>query len=77
MESTKVNRSMNVHKTCQLKDITTKIIKMNSDIFANFICLHFNYCVDIGEFQQEFKNADIIPVHNEKEKSDKTNYRPV
>ena len=68
---------MNVHKTCQLKDIPTKIIKMNSDTFANFICLHFNYCIDIGEFPQEFKNANIIPVHKKKEKSDKTNYRPV
>ena len=31
---------MNVHKTCQLKDIPTKIIKMNTDNFAYFICLH-------------------------------------
>ena len=36
---------MNVHKTCQLKYIPDKIIKMN---------------------------ADIIPVHKKKEKSDKT-----
>ena len=50
---------------------------MNADIFANFICLHFNYCIDIGEFPQEFQHADIIPVHKKKEKSDKTNYRPV
>ena len=70
-------RGMNVHKTCQLKDIPTKIIKMNSDIFANFTCLPFNYCIDIGEFPQEFKNADIIPVHTKKEKGEKTNYTPV
>ena len=68
---------MNVHKTCQLKDIPTKIIKMNSDIFGNFNSLHFNYCIDTGEFPQEFKNADIIPAHKKREKSDKTNYRPV
>ena len=77
IEINKIIRGMNVHKTCQLKDIPTKIIKMNCDIFANFICLHFNYCIDIGEFPQVFKNADIIPVHKKKEKSDKTNYRPV
>ena len=77
IEIKKIIRGMNVHKTCQLKDIPTKIIKMNSDIFANFICLHFNYCIDTGEFLQEFKNADIIPVHKKKEKSDKTNYRLV
>ena len=50
---------------------------MNSDISANFISLHFNYCIHTGEFPQEFKNADIIPVHKKNEKSDKTNYRPV
>ena len=32
---------------------------------------------DIGEFRQVFKDADIIPVHKKKEKSDKTNYRPI
>ena len=69
--------AMNVHKFCQLKDIRTKIIKLNSHIFANFICLHFNYSIDIGEFPQESKNADIIPIHKKKQKSDKTNYRPV
>ena len=68
---------MNVHKTCQLKDIHTKIIKINVDIFANFICIHFYYCIDVGEFPQAFKHADITPVHKKKEKSDKTNYRPV
>ena len=76
IEIKKIIRGMNVLTTCQLKDIPTKIIKMNSNIFANFICLHFNYCIDIGEFPQEFKNADIILVHKKKEKSDKTN-RPV
>ena len=77
LEVKKIIRGMNVHKTCQLKDIPTKIIKLNSDIFANFICLHFNYCIDNGEFPQEFQKADIIPVHKKNEKSDKTNYRPV
>ena len=48
---------MNVHKTCQLKDISIKIIKMNADIFAN---AHFNYCIVVGEFAQVFKHGDII-----------------
>ena len=29
-------------KTCQVNDIPTKIIKINKDIFANFIPNHFN-----------------------------------
>ena len=66
---------MNVHKTCQIKDIPTKIIKMNADIFANFICLQFNYCIVIGEFP--LVTPDITPIHMKKVKRDKTNYRPV
>ena len=68
---------MNVHKTCQSKYIPTKIIKMNADTSANFISLHFNDTIDIGEFPQVFKHTDITPVHKKKEKSDKTYYRPV
>ena len=65
---------MNVHKTCQLKDIPTKIIEMNSNIFAHFTSSRFNYCIDINEFLQEFKNADIMPVHKKKERGGKNNY---
>ena len=77
IEIKKIIRDMKVHKNCKLKDIPTRIIKMNADIFANFICLHFNYFIDIDEFPQVFKHANIIPVHKKKEKSDRTNYRPV
>ena len=63
IEIREIIRGMNVNKTCQLKDIPTKIIKMNADIFANFIRLHFNYYIDIAEFPQVFKHADIIPVN--------------
>ena len=34
----KVIRDMNVDKTCQIRDIPAKIIKMNADIYASFIC---------------------------------------
>ena len=57
---------MNIHNICQSKDIPTKIIKMNADIFANFICLHFNYCIDIVEFPLVFEHADIIDVYKKK-----------
>ena len=49
----------------------------NKDIFANFITDHFNYCIANGEFPDELKHADVIPVHKKNEKCNKTNYRPV
>ena len=66
IEIKKIIRGMNVHKTCLLKDIPTKVIKMNSNIFADLICLHFDYCIDIGEFPRLFKHVDIT-----------ADYRPV
>ena len=41
---------------------------MNANIFANLICIHYNYCIDIREFPQAFKDTNITPVHKKKEK---------
>ena len=57
----KVINNLNVAKTCQVNDIPTKVIKMNKDIFANFITDHFNYCIAYGEFPDELKDADVFP----------------
>ena len=65
-----------VDKDFQINDIPTKVIKMNKDIFANFITDHFNDCIAYGEFPDELKNA-VIPVHKKNEKCNKTNYRQV
>ena len=37
----------------------------------------FNYCIAYGEFPDELKHADVIPVHKKNEKCNKANYRPV
>ena len=41
----KVINNLKVAKSFQINDIPTNIIKMNKDIFANFIRDHFNYCI--------------------------------
>ena len=73
----KVINHLNFAKSCQMNDIPTKIIKMNKDIFANFITDHFNYCIAYGEYPDDLKHADVIPIHKKNKKCDKTNYRPV
>ena len=57
-EVMKVINNLNVAKTCQVNDISTKVIKTNKDIFDNFITDHFN-----GEFPDEFKHAGVILGH--------------
>ena len=73
----KVIKNLNIAKTCQVIDIPTKVIKINKDIFANFITDHFNYSIANGEFPDELKSADVFPVHKENGKCNKINYRPV
>ena len=57
--------------------MSTKIIKMNKDIFANFITDHCNYCIAYGEFPDELKHANVIPIHKKNEKCNKANYKAV
>ena len=68
----KMINNLSVAETCQVNDIPTKVIKINKDIFANFITDHFNYCIANGEFPHELKHADVIPVHKKNEKCNKT-----
>ena len=56
-------KALNVKKSSQKSDIPTKILKLNADIFGNFICENFNYCLKIDEFPCFVKHADVIPVH--------------
>ena len=76
-EVIKLIKTLNVKKASQKSDIPTKIVKLNADIFGNFICKNFNYCLKKGEFPCVLKHADVIPVHKKEIKSDKVNYRPV
>ena len=63
--------------TCRVNDMPRKVIKINKDIFFNFITDHINYCTAYGEFPDELKHADVIVVDKKNEKRSKTNYRPV
>ena len=76
-EVEKVINNLSIVKACQKDDIPTKVIKMNKDIFAGFIAKYFNNCVDKSVFPDDLKHAGITQIHKKKDKSDKTNYRPV
>ena len=76
-EVLKVIQNLNAKKSCQTSDTPTKIIKLNSDIFSNLIYKHFNCCIDKGEFPNDLKHADIVPIYKKNNKCEKENYRPV
>ena len=70
-EVSKVIRNLNTKKSCYTSDTPTKIIKLNFDIFSNLIYKHFNCCIDKGEFPNDLKHADIVPVYKKNDKCEK------
>ena len=62
-EITKEIKRLDVKKACQTTDIPTKVIKNNSDIFADFFFFNLNNCIASSVFPSNLKNAEITPVH--------------
>ena len=69
--------NLDTNKAIQNTDIPTKLIKENSDIFANFIFENLNNCISHSIFPTSMKNAIITPVHKKGPKTSKDNFRPV
>lgn len=69
--------NLDVTKCCQVNDIPTKIVKENSDIFADIIFHNLNDCFINSVFPENFKTADVIPIFKKGDRVDKDNYRPV
>ena len=59
------------NKAMQNIDIPTKLIKNNADIFAEFIFLSLNKCIELSVFPSKLKLANITPVHKKKLKKRK------
>ena len=75
-EITKEIKRFDAKKAGQYTDIPTKVIKNNSDIFADFFFLNLNNCIASTLFPSNFKNAEITPVHKKDSKNTESNYRP-
>ena len=64
---------LKTNKATESTDMTTKLIKENSDIFEDFIFGNYKRFY----FPNYLKNAIKTPVHKKGAKTSKDNYRPV
>ena len=64
-------------KDCQDTDIATKVIKKNSETYADFFFLNLNNCIASTVFPSNLENAEITKVHKKDSKSTECNNRPV
>ena len=63
------NKNLKANKATQNTDIPTKLIKENSDIFADFIFENLNDSISQSVFPSALKLASITPVHKKDSKS--------
>ena len=69
-------KHLNANKATQNTDIPTKLIKENSDIFADFIFENLNDSISHSVFPSALTLANITPVHKKDSKSKKDHYWP-
>ena len=71
------NGSLDITKSTQDTDITTIIIKQNSDNFVSLLCKSFNNMIDSFTFSAALKLAHIRSVFKKVSKNSKEYYRSI
>ena len=69
----KVVNTLDTAKASQQSDISTKILKQNSDYFAEYFYENINQCISKSIFPSDLKLADVTPVYKKKSKNSKDN----
>ena len=76
-EIKKLITHLKANKAAGLDGINSYIIKISAITVAPLLVKLFNACMSIGSFPDVLKNASIIPLYKEGDRSDSTNYRPI
>ena len=70
-------KNLNTKNAAPQDDIPVKILKLNNDIFSQYLSQIFNESVEVDNFPNELNYVDINPVYKENKRHDKENYRAV
>ena len=68
---------MDTKKAAPQDDIPVKILKLNNDLFSQYMSHIFNKSVWVAKFPNELKCADITTAYKINNRHEKENYRPV
>ena len=71
------NNNLDTSKSAQSKSIPFKMIKVNADIFANFILQKFNQCIMDAKFPNLLTKAEGSLAHRKGNHNGKSNYWPI
>ena len=70
-------KPLDTAKASQQYNIPTRILKQNSDYFAEYFYKNINQCISKPIFPTDLKLPDVTPVYKKNLKNSKDGYRPV
>ena len=70
-------KRLSAKKAVQDIDIPVKVLKENTEFFAEHICRQFSEAIYSSKFPATFKFANITPVFKQGTRNLKDNYRPI
>ena len=76
-ETGKEVNNLKIKKALQKSDIPLTIVTENVDIISYFLYHNLNNSLSCATFPTLMKYADVIPIHEKDDKTDKENYRPI
>ena len=68
---------MDTKKVAPQDGIPVKILKLNNDIFSQYLSQIFNESIEAANLPNELKYGDITPVYKKNNRHEKENNRPV
>ena len=73
----KILTNLDVNKATGPDKIGNFLLKTVADSISEPLCKIFNYSIQNSTFPSMWKKSNVIPIHQENDKKDKQNYRPV
>ena len=70
-------RKLQTTTTIQQNDITTKILRENSEVFARYFHKNINFCIENSIFPSDLKVADVTATFKKTSNTSKDNYGPI
>ena len=70
-------RKLQTTTTIQQNDITTKILRENSEVFARYFHKNINFCIENSIFLSDLKVADVTATFKKTSNTSKDNYGPI
>ena len=70
-------KKLNIKKAIGWDTISPRLFRMTADGITQSLTSLYNNCIKLGQWPEEWKMEEWVPVFKKDDRSDKNNYRPI